>query len=277
MNPVFDLNRVCVMGILNVTPDSFSDGGRFLNKTSAVERAVEMAAQGADVIDIGGISTRPGSDTVDVQEELNRVIPVVEALSGRIDIPVSVDTYRAVVAEAALSAGATVVNDISAMQFDPEMASVVAKGGAVIVLMHIKGTPKDMQLNPVYEDVVEEVCAYLRERIDVAQKAGIAPSRIIIDPGLGFGKTLEHNLTLVNNLARLKALGYPVLIGPSRKAFVGHITNVAAPKDRIMGSAAAVAVSVYNGASIVRVHDVREMVQVVRAVEAIKAQGYPPL
>ncbi|MBF0338301.1 MAG: dihydropteroate synthase [Nitrospirae bacterium] len=276
MNPLFDLNRVCVMGILNVTPDSFSDGGKFLDKTRAVQRAVDMVAEGADIIDVGGISTRPGSEAVDVEEELRRVLPVVEALSGKIDVPVSVDTYRAVVAEAALSAGAGIINDISAMQFDPEMAAVVAKSGAGIVLMHIKGTPKDMQLNPVYGDVVEEVYAYLRQRSDAAQQAGIAASRIIIDPGLGFGKTLEHNLSLINNLGRFKDLGHPILIGPSRKAFVGHITNVATPGDRLMGSAAAVAISVYNGASIVRVHDVREMVQVVRAVEAIKAQVCPP-
>ncbi|MBF0607921.1 MAG: dihydropteroate synthase [Candidatus Magnetobacterium sp. LHC-1] len=281
MNPVFalnwvcNINRVCVMGILNVTPDSFSDGGRFLDKTRAVQRAVDMVAEGADIIDVGGISTRPGSEAVDVEEELRRVLPVVEALSGKIDVPVSVDTYRAVVAEAALSAGASIINDISAMQFDPEMAAVVAKSDAGIVLMHIKGTPKDMQLNPVYGDVVEEVCTYLRQRSDAAQRAGIAASRIIVDPGLGFGKTLEHNLSLINNLGRLKDLGHPILIGPSRKAFVGHITNVAAPGDRLMGSAAAVAISVYNGASVVRVHDVREMVQVVRAVEAIKAQECP--
>ncbi|MBF0539714.1 MAG: dihydropteroate synthase [Nitrospirae bacterium] len=267
----------CVMGILNITPDSFSDGGRFFDTTRAVQRAVEMVAQGADIIDIGGISTRPGSEAVAVEEELRRVIPVIEAIGNKIDIPVSVDTYRAQVAEAAISVGASMVNDISAMQFDPDMASVVAKSGAGIILMHIKGTPRDMQDNPVYEDVVEEVYAYLRERIDTAQQAGIAPSKIIIDPGLGFGKTLEHNLSLINNLKRLGNLGYPILIGPSRKAFIGHITNAPSPTDRLMGSAAAVAISVYNGADIVRVHDVREMVQVVRAVEAIKYQGCPPL
>ncbi|MBF0345321.1 MAG: dihydropteroate synthase [Nitrospirae bacterium] len=268
-----DLNRTCVMGILNVTPDSFSDGGRFYDKGSALAHAVEMAAEGAEIIDVGGQSTRPGSVPVSVEEELSRTIPIIEALAGKINTPISIDTYRAQVARAAINAGASVVNDISAMQFDPDMAAVIANTGADIVLMHIKGTPVDMQINPVYEDVVSEVYTYLKERIEAAQQSGIDASKIIIDPGVGFGKTVEHNLRLINNLQRFKDLKVPLLIGPSRKAFVGHITNVATPDMRLMGSAAAVAISLYNGANIVRVHDVKEMVQVVRAVEAIKSYG----
>jgi len=269
----FDFSRkTYVMGILNVTPDSFSDGGLFLNGSSAVERALRMEAEGADIIDIGGESTRPGSEPVSLDEELQRTIPVIEALSGRLSIPISIDTYKSEVARRAIEAGAAMVNDISGLRFDPEMAPVLSQYDIALVLMHIKGTPRNMQENPVYSDLFSEITDYLREGIETATESGIAEERIVIDPGIGFGKTLEHNLRIINNLDRLSPLGRPVLVGASRKSFIGKVLNNAPVSERLEGTAAAVAVSVMKGAGIVRVHDVKEMVRVVRVADAIRRE-----
>lgn len=263
------------MGILNVTPDSFSDGGRFFDSKRAVDRALQMEEEGADIIDVGGESTRPGSEPVPLEEELRRVIPVIEALAKRLSVPISIDTYKAEVAKRALEAGASVVNDISGLRFDPKMAEVVADSDAAVVIMHIKGTPKDMQTNPHYDDLFGEIIGYLREGIEIARAHGIGEDRIVVDPGIGFGKTAEHNLQIINRLERFSVLGRPLLIGPSRKSFIGMVLGGVPPSERLEGTAAAVAVAVLKGASIVRVHDVKEMVPVVRVAEAIRKERLP--
>ena len=250
--------RVLIMGILNVTPDSFSDGGRFLSPDAAVKRALIMEKEGADIIDVGGESSRPGAEPVPVEEELRRVIPVLERLRGKLRIPISIDTTKAEVAEAALRAGASIVNDISALRFDPAMASVVAEFGAGLVLMHMLGTPKTMQQAPHYEDVVTEVRDFLAERAQYAQSQGIPREAIAVDPGIGFGKTVEHNLELLRRLPELVELGFPVLVGPSRKSFIGAILGLGV-EERLEGTLAACAVAVVRGADILRVHDVREV------------------
>jgi dihydropteroate synthase len=258
------------MGVLNVTPDSFSDGGLFLNKEKAVAHAFRLAEEGADIIDIGGESTRPGSEAVSLQEEIRRTIPVIEVISKRLNIPLSIDTYKAEVAKHAIDAGASIVNDISGLRFDPEMPETVAKAGVPVIIMHIKGKPKDMQQNPFYEALIPEIMDYLRTSIRIAEEAGIAEDKIIIDPGIGFGKTYEHNLEIIKNLQEFTMLGKPVAIGVSRKAFIGKILGNAAPSERLEGTAAAVAISIFNGANIVRVHDVKEMVKVVKIADSIK-------
>lgn len=263
-------DRPLIMGILNVTPDSFSDGGLYLDKGRAVERALEMEAQGADIIDIGGLSTRPGSEEIPVKEELRRTVPVIEALAGKLRAPISIDTYRSEVARAALEAGASMVNDISGLRFDPEMAKTVASYKVPVVVMHIKGTPKDMQKNPVYENLMGEIINYLKDSIRIAKEAGIVEELIIIDPGIGFGKTFDHNLEIIKNLHLLKSLGRPVLIGPSRKAFIGKILGDVPPKERLEGTMAAVSVAVFNGADIIRVHDVAEAVKTAKVAYAIR-------
>ena len=250
--------RVLIMGILNVTPDSFSDGGRFLSPDAAVERALAMEKEGADIIDVGGESSRPGADPVPVEEELRRVLPVLERLRGKLRIPISIDTTKAEVAEAALRAGASIVNDISALRFDPAMAPLVAKFGAGLVLMHMLGTPKTMQQAPHYEDVVTEVRDFLAERAQYAQSQGIPREAIAVDPGIGFGKTVEHNLELLRRLPELVELGFPVLVGPSRKSFIGAILGLGV-EERLEGTLAACAVAVVRGADILRVHDVKEV------------------
>jgi dihydropteroate synthase len=264
--------RTLVMGILNVTPDSFSDGGRFLDPEAAVQHAMHVAADGADLIDVGGESTRPGSEPVPSDEEIRRVVPVVQRLVADLpDVPISIDTRKHEVAAAALEAGATIVNDVSAGS-DPKMLGVVREADATMVLMHMKGDPKTMQKAPSYEDVVAEVHEFLRERIEVAELAGIESERLCIDPGIGFGKTLEHNLTLMHHIDALLDLGRPVLVGPSRKRFIGTLLDL--PEDeRVEGTAGAVAWLVARGAHVVRVHDVREMVRVVRVVDAIARAG----
>ncbi len=264
----FDFSkRTYVMGILNVTPDSFSDGGRYFTLDSALEHAMKMVEEGADIIDVGGESTRPGSEPVPVEEELRRVIPVIRELAKRTEVPISIDTYKSEVAKQALDNGAIIVNDISGLRFDEKMAEVVAEYKASLVLMHIKGTPKTMQQNPEYKDVISEIYSYLSESVDLAVGAGIR--QIIVDPGIGFGKRLVDNLEIIKRLREFKSLGYPILIGVSRKSFIGNILNL--PVDqRLEGTAGAVAISVWNGANIVRVHDVKEMVRVVRIVDAIK-------
>ncbi len=263
--------RTRVMGVLNVTPDSFSDGGVYLDADAAVNRAVLLAEAGADMIDIGGESSRPGSRRISIDEELARVIPVLEGLQGKIKVPVSVDTYKSEVARRALAAGAAFINDITALRGDPEMAAVVAGADAGVVVMHMQGMPLDMQEDPEYDDVVEDVISYLSAAVLAAEKAGIDPDRIIVDPGIGFGKTLEHNLALLRGLGRIKKIGKPVLIGTSRKSFIGTITGKETG-DRLLGTAASVAAGIMNGADIIRVHDVEEMLDVARVVDAIKGE-----
>ena len=270
---ILDLgSRTHVMGVLNVTPDSFSDGGQYIDTEKALVHAREMAAAGADIIDIGGESTRPGADAISESEELRRIIPLFERLSAELAVPLSVDTYKSAVARKALEAGASIVNDISGLRFSPDMARVAADHNASVVIMHIKGTPRNMQQNPVYIDVVGEVMSYLAEGIEIAVSGGVDREKILIDPGIGFGKTLEHNITLIDRLDELRALGRPVLLGTSRKKFIGTILNVPVPADRVDGTAATVALGIERGASMVRVHDVARMVHVARMTDAVLKQ-----
>jgi dihydropteroate synthase len=272
---VLDLGRrTHIMGILNMTPDSFSDGGQFASVDHALAHAHEMVAAGADIIDIGGESTRPGANPVSEDEELRRVIPIIKRLSAELPVPVSVDTYKSSVAEKALEAGASMVNDISGLRFSPDMAKVVADSEAAIVIMHIKGTPRDMQQNPEYSDVVEEITNFLEQRIHVALKAGVNPEKIIVDPGIGFGKKLMHNLELLKRLDEFKGLGRPIMLGTSRKKFIGTVLDIPLPEQRVIGTAATVAFGIERGAAIVRVHDVAHMVQVARMTDALVNTGF---
>lgn len=271
----FDLDlgkRTHIMGILNITPDSFSDGGLHFSTAAAVDRGLRMIDEGADLLDIGGESTRPGSEPVPLDEELRRTLPVIEALAGSLPVPVSIDTYKAEVARRALEAGASMVNDISGMRFDPAMPAVVSRFRVPVVLMHIKGTPKSMQINPEYQDLLAEITDFFKESIRIAEQAGISGDRIILDPGIGFGKTFEHNLRIINNLDRFSILGKPLLAGTSRKAFLGKILGDLPPPERLEGTAASVAIAIIKGAHIVRVHDVKEMVKVARVADAIKQE-----
>ena len=264
--------HTCIMGVLNVTPDSFSDGGEYLDERKALEHAVRMAEEGADIIDIGGESSRPGAEAISTEEELARILPVIKAIRKKINVPLSVDTYKSEVARRALAEGASVVNDISALRMDPKMASVIADHDAGLVLMHMKGTPRTMQEEPAYDDVVSEVCGYLSQSIETAEDAGIDPDKIMIDPGIGFGKTLEHNLMLLRNLGELEDLEKPILVGTSRKSFIGKITGKRV-EDRAFGTATSVALAIMNGASIVRVHDVGSMKDVAMVADAVKRGG----
>ena len=257
------------MGVLNVTPDSFSDGGRWLDPRRAIRRGREMAAEGADLVDVGGESTRPGARAVSEREELRRVVPVVEALAAG-GIRVSIDTSKAAVAEAALRAGATMVNDVTALRGDPRMAGVCARGLADVVLMHMKGTPRTMQKAPRYADVVADISAFFRKRLTFALRRGIARDKIFLDPGIGFGKTPEHNLEILRRLEEFKRLGFPLLVGTSRKSFIGRALGGRAPGDRVFGTAATVAVAALRGAAVVRVHNVREMSDVVRVTDEMR-------
>ena len=250
--------RACIMGILNVTPDSFSDGNRFFTTESAVERAFEMEDEGADIIDIGGESTRPYAQPVGPDEELRRVMPVIERLAGKLKIPVSIDTFKSAVAKEALAAGVEIVNDISALTFDDRMAEVVSSARAGLVLMHTRGRPADMQKDTAYPSIVSEVTDSLRKSLALAAEAGVEEERIVIDPGIGFGKSAEGNLEILRRLSELSTLGRPVLIGTSRKSFIGAVLG-RCEGERIFGTAATVTVALANGASIFRVHDVREM------------------
>ncbi|MDI6735853.1 MAG: dihydropteroate synthase [bacterium] len=260
--------RTFIMGILNITPDSFSDGGQYQEVDKAIERGIRMAEEGADIIDIGGESTRPGAVPCSIEEELNRVIPVIKGLTDKIDIPISIDTYKAEVARRALEEGAQMVNDISALSFNPKMAQMVAEYKAPVVLMHIQGTPQDMQQNPQYTCVISEIILYLCERIKVAIESGIEADKIIIDPGIGFGKTVEHNLEILRRLREFKSLGRPILIGTSRKSFVGKILDLPV-EQRLEGTLATAVISILNGANIIRVHDVLAMKRVAKMVDAI--------
>ena len=263
------IRRPLVMGVLNVTPDSFSDGGRFSTVEAATRRAEEMVAQGADLIDIGGESTRPGADRVDAEEQIRRVVPVLEACRG-LAVTFSIDTTRSIVAEAALKAGAAIVNDVSAGQDDPAIFDVAARHDSPIVLMHMLGDPATMQQAPQYDDVVGEVEQFLAERVAACKAAGIAAHRILIDPGIGFGKTADHNWTLMGATARFCRTGRPVLIGASRKSFIGKLTGRTEAAERVFGTAAAVSWIVTQGAAIVRVHDIAEMVDVVKVATALR-------
>ncbi len=277
-----------VMGVLNVTPDSFSDGGRYLRTDAAIRRAEQLAAEGADLIDLGGESTRPGSRSVSVEEELRRVIPVIRRLAGRVRVPMSIDTSKAEVAHRALEAGAVMVNDVTALRGDPRMAEVLARARVPVILMHMRGTPRTMQARPRYRDVVSDVQGFLAEAIARAERAGIASDSILIDPGLGFGKTVAHNLRLLQQLHVLQSLGKPIVVGASRKSFIGR-TLVAPParrdtsspawtvparsaagvEERLPGSLACAVWAAQQGAHVVRVHDVKATVQFLRMWRAI--------
>ncbi len=257
-----------VMGILNVTPDSFSDGGHYLAAARAVARAQAMVAEGATLIDIGGESSRPGAVPVPTVEELARVVPVIRALADAVDVPLSVDTYKARVARDALEAGAHLVNDITALNGDSEMANVVAEMGAGVVLMHIQGTPRTMQQAPHYDDVIGDIRLWLQERVQFAEANGIAPERIIIDPGIGFGKTTAHNLEILKRLEAFRELNKPVLIGTSRKSFIGNVLALPV-EERVEGTVATVCWAIAHGADIVRVHDVKAVVRAARMTDAL--------
>lgn len=264
----FDLSeRTHIMGIVNVTPDSFSDGGQFLDVDWAVDHALKMIDEGVDFIDVGGESSRPGSDPVSIVEEAKRVIPVIERLTAKSRVPISIDTYKSEVAEKALEAGAVMVNDISAMTFDARMLEVAVNKKASVVLMHMKGSPKTMQVNPEYDDVVAEVRQHLAAQAKRAVERGI--EQVIIDPGIGFGKSLYHNLSLIKNLKEFGELGFPILVGPSRKSFIGRLLDLPV-NERLEGTAAAVTACILNGAAIVRVHDVKEMKRVAKVADALK-------
>ena len=268
--------KTLVMGVLNVTPDSFSDGNRYYDRQRAVDRGLQMAEQGADIIDIGGESTRPGAQKVSLKEELARVIPVVEQLAAKLAIPLSVDTTKAEVAQKALAAGAEIINDISALAGDRKMASVIRKASAAVVLMHMRGTPADMQQGDLrYEDLTGEIIAFLSGAVQKALAAGISRERLVVDPGIGFGKTYEDNCTILNKLREFRTLGLPLLVGTSRKAFIGSVTGDAADQ-RMEGTAATVAAAVMNGCHIVRVHDVAAMKKVADMTDAIVRAGREP-
>ena len=266
-----DRRRPLVMGVLNITPDSFSDGGRFADPSQAVAAALAMVADGADLIDVGGESTRPGSLPIDAVEQIRRVAPVITTIRRQSTVTLSIDTTKGAVASAALDAGANVVNDISAGRDDSAMLPLIAQRRAPVILMHMQGTPATMQLNPSYSDVVSEVSAFLRERSKAAASCGIDPADVLLDPGIGFGKTLEHNLALLRHANQLAQIGQPLVIGTSRKAFIAKITGEGPAGDRLLGTAATVAWSITNGAAVVRVHDVGPIVRVVRMIQAIRA------
>jgi dihydropteroate synthase len=259
--------KTLIMGILNVTPDSFSDGGLFDNVDTAVAHGKKMVSDGANLIDIGGESTRPGAAPLTENEELGRILPVLTQLLHEVSVPISIDTYKPHVADTCLKAGAHLINDITGMT-NPEMRKIVAKHNVPVVLMHMKGTPKTMQQNPTYKDLFGEINAFFREQIHKAQKEGI--QQIIIDPGIGFGKTVDHNLEILKHLGVFKSLGCPICVGPSRKSFIGTITGLSA-KERLEGTLAAVTIAIMNGANIVRVHDVKECKRAVQIIDAIRS------
>lgn len=260
--------KTLIMGILNVTPDSFANGGRYNSIDSALLQAARMAEEGADIIDIGGESTRPGTRPVSLKEEMKRTIPVIKKLAKRINLPISIDTYKSRVAREALDSGASLVNDISALRMDKGMAGVVSRYKAPLILMHMQGRPSNMQKNPQYGDVIGEIISFLRERMELAKEKGVDEERIIIDPGIGFGKKAKHNLEIFDRLSEFRSLGRPILVGPSRKSVIGNVLNLPV-EERLEGTAAAVAASILNGADIIRVHDVREMKRVADMTDAI--------
>jgi len=261
--------RTLIMGILNVTPDSFSDGGKFLDPAAALDRALEIERAGAHIIDIGGESTRPGSQPVSVDEELRRVIPVLESLRGRLNIPVSIDTMKPEVAEVAAVAGAAILNDVSALRAGPAMAEIARCRRLPLILMHMRGEPRTMHKKPFARDVLRDVTSGLRRAVEIARRAGVPKSRIVLDPGIGFGKSASQNLELLARLPELARLGCPLLVGASRKKFVGDLLGGRPANQRVWGTAATVAAAILGGAQIVRVHDVSEMAQIARVTDAI--------
>lgn len=261
--------RAYIMGVLNLTPDSFFDGRMFPEPEAAVQHAFRMEAEGADIIDLGGESTRPGAQAVPLKEEFRRVLPVLKRLSGRLKVPISIDTYKSEVAERCIQCGAEMVNDISGLYFDPRMKEIVARHQVPVIVMHMKGTPRDMQKDPQYRDLIGEILSYFRESISRADAAGVPADKIIIDPGIGFGKSFAHNLDILKGLESFKVLGKPIMVGVSRKSFLGKILDL--PVDeRLEGSIAAALYAVLRGANIVRVHDVAATVRALRTVEAIQ-------
>ncbi len=261
--------RPLIMGILNVTPDSFADQGRFFDPDAALAQARNLVAAGADILDVGGESTRPFAEPVPLEEELRRVIPVIRAMAPKIPIPISIDTYKAPVARAALAAGASIINDISALRFDPEMAPLASASGVAVILMHMQGTPRDMQRQPHYHDLLGEITAFFRERLEFAESRGIPRELLVLDPGLGFGKTGEHNLEILRRLEVFLKLGCPLLVGPSRKAFIGQITGLPSGQERDVATLAALVAAVRGGARIVRTHNVAYARQFFAVWEAI--------
>ncbi len=262
--------RTLIMGVLNVTPDSFSDGGHYFSKEDAVKQALNLEAEGADIIDIGGESTRPYAENVSLEQELERVIPVIEAISADVKVPISIDTYKAEVARKALDAGASIINDISALRFDSEMASVAAEAGVPLILMHMKGTPGDMQNDPVYTDLMGEITDFFKEAIGRAEKYGIEKDMLILDPGIGFGKSFDHNLEIIRDLNKFSTLDRPILLGTSRKAFIGKILDND-PEERDSGTMATLSACITNGAHIVRVHNVKMAKETVKVIDSIMA------
>jgi dihydropteroate synthase len=264
--------RTLLMGVLNVTPDSFSDDGFFFDKEKAIAHGLRMVEEGADIIDIGGESTRPGSKPLELEEELRRVIPVIESLAKEVDVPISIDTYKSTVAQRAIEAGAEIINDISGLHFDPGLAQVAAKEDAPLVLMHIRGTPETMQKDVHYDSLFSEILQYLKDSIQRAESAGLDPRQIIIDPGIGFGKTVEDNLLIIKNLYEFRILGKPILLGTSRKTFIGKILNTEVG-DRLEGTLSSIAIGVLNGAHIIRSHDVLQAKKAIAVADAIRLAG----
>ena len=260
--------RTLVMGILNVTPDSFSDGGKYINRDDAINHGINLAAEGSDIVDIGGESTRPGAEPLSLEDELNRVIPVIKELAKEVQIPISIDTYKSEVAREALDAGASIINDISGLKSDDKMAGIAAEYDVPVVVMHIKGTPRDMQINPHYENMISEVRNSLAESVNIALNAGVDKNKIIVDPGIGFGKDLMDNFSLIKNLDYFKSLGHFILIGPSRKSFLWKTLDVS-PDETIEATAAAVTACIMAGADIVRIHDVKEVMNAVKVADLI--------
>lgn len=270
-NKSFDLGkRTLIMGILNVTPDSFYDGGKYMNPDTAVRHAHDMVENGADIIDVGGESTRPGSKRVSAEEELLKVIPIIKRLREEVNVPISIDTYKSEVARAALDSGADIVNDISGLKFDESISEVAGEFNCALVISHIRGTPEDMQENIHYENLISEIRDSLKDSIIKAENSGVNPRRIIIDPGIGFGKGIKENLLILKRLSEFKTLEKPLMIGTSRKSFIGSLLSVE-KEDRLEGTLATVCAAVLNGADIVRVHDVKEVFRAVRIIDAIKS------
>jgi dihydropteroate synthase len=261
--------RTLVMGVLNVTPDSFSDGGLYFDSAAAVARALEMERAGADMIDVGGESTRPGADSISASDEIRRILPVLEKLRGRLKIPISIDTSKAEVAEAATKQGAEIINDVTALQSDPRLAQVAARQKVPIILMHMRGNPRTMQKRPFARDVMRDVSIGLRRAVGIARRAGMPKAQVVLDPGIGFGKSAAQNYELLQKLPELARLGHALLVGTSRKSFLAKVPGAAQDADRIWGTAATVAASILGGAHIVRVHDVAEMVEVARVTDAV--------
>jgi dihydropteroate synthase len=264
--------RTLLMGVLNITPDSFSDGGLFFDKEKAISHGLKMVEEGADIIDIGGESTRPGSKPLELEEELRRVIPVIESIAAKLDVPISIDTYKSAVAQKAIDAGAEIINDISGLNFDPNLAKVASKQDIPIVLMHIRGTPETMQKNIHYDSLFSEILHYLEDSIQRAESAGLDPCQIIIDPGIGFGKTVQDNLSIIRNLFEFRILGKPILLGTSRKDFIGKILNVEVG-ERLEGTLSSITAGVLNGANIIRCHDVLQAKKAIAVADAIRLAG----